>query len=70
MANFLRALRVKILAARFDFASVARGREGTVIKFRDRKKAEEFRKRDPHAVRIMDGETILVVDRAVEELLK
>ncbi|HLF94792.1 MAG TPA: transcription-repair coupling factor [Planctomycetota bacterium] len=70
VANFLRALRVKILAARFDFASVARGREGTVIKFRDRKKAEEFRKRDPHAVRIMDGETILVVDRAVEELLK
>src|SRR5439155_10644051 len=58
VVHFIEALRVKILAARWNFASVARGREGIVIKFRDRKKAEDFRKRDPHAVRIMDGETI------------
>ena len=61
---------VKILAARLNFASVARGREGIVIKFRDRKKAEELRSRDPRAVRIVDGETILVVDGLLEALLK
>jgi hypothetical protein len=65
----VRTLRIRILAARWGFASVAKGREGIVIKFRDRKKAEELRKRDPRAVRIMDGETILVVDRDPAELL-
>ncbi len=67
--GFVRTLRIRILAARWGFASVAKGREGIVIKFRDRKKAEELRKRDPRAVRIMDGETILVVDRDPAELL-
>ena len=68
--NFIRALRIKILSARWNLASVARGREGIVIKFRDRKKAETLRKRDPQSVRIMDGETLLIVGRDPEELLK
>jgi transcription-repair coupling factor (superfamily II helicase) len=68
--NVLQALRVKILAAAWNFASVARGREGIVVKFRDRRKAEELRARDPHGVRILDGETILLVDRDPVDLLK
>jgi transcription-repair coupling factor (superfamily II helicase) len=68
--NFVRALRIRILAARWSFASVAKGREGMVIKFRDRRKAEELRKRDPRTVRILDGETLLIVDGDPADLLE
>src|SRR5262245_14188247 len=67
--NFFRALRIRIRAARWEFTSVARGRDGVVIQYRDRKKAEEFRRRDPASIRIVDGETVLVVGRDVADLL-
>jgi len=70
VGNFLEAVRVKIRAARWDFSSVARGDDGIVIKVRDGKKAEEFRRRDPAHVRRVDAETLLVVGRDVAELLK
>jgi hypothetical protein len=41
-----------------------------IAKYRDRKKAEELKKRDPHAVRIMDDETILIVGRDILDLIK
>ncbi len=62
VANFIAALRVKIRASRWDFASVARGKDGIVVKYRDRKKAEELRRRDPRRVRLVDDETLLLVD--------
>jgi transcription-repair coupling factor (superfamily II helicase) len=67
---FLRTMRLKLRAAAFDLASVSPGKEGMIAKYRDRKKAEELKKRDPHAVRIMDDETILIVGRDVLDLLK
>jgi transcription-repair coupling factor (superfamily II helicase) len=69
VAGFLRAMRIKIRAARWDLASVATGREGIVAKYRDREKAEQLRRRDPQAVRIMDGETLLIVGRDPADLL-
>jgi transcription-repair coupling factor (superfamily II helicase) len=68
--GFIRTMRVKIRAAVFDLASVSPGKEGMIAKYRDRKKAEELRKRDPNAVRIMDDETILFVGRDVVDLLQ
>ena len=68
--NFIRVMRIKIRAAAWDLSSVSKGREGMILKFRDRKKAEALRKRDPAHVRIMDDDTILVVDRDVAEVLK
>jgi transcription-repair coupling factor (superfamily II helicase) len=68
--GFIRTMRVKIRAAAFDLASVSPGKEGMISKYRDRKKAEELRKRDPNAIRIMDDETILFVGRDVLELLQ
>jgi transcription-repair coupling factor (superfamily II helicase) len=70
VAGFLRTMRVKLRAAAFDLASVSPGKEGVIVKYRDRKKAEEFTKRDPQAIRIMDDETILIVGRDVLDLLK
>ncbi len=70
VANFLAAMRLKLRAARWGFASVARGDEGIVVKYRDREKAEEFRRRDPRHVRRVDDETLLVVDRDPAELMK
>jgi transcription-repair coupling factor (superfamily II helicase) len=67
--HFLQTMRVKIRAAHWDLASVAVGHEGIVLKYRDRKKAEKLRARDPKGIRIMDEETILVVDRDVAEVL-
>jgi len=69
LSNFVRTMRVRIRAGRWGLASVAIGRDGVVLKYRDRKKAEKLRARDPRAIRIMDGETILVVGRDVEEVL-
>jgi transcription-repair coupling factor (superfamily II helicase) len=69
VSNFIRTMRVRIRAAKWDLASVAVGKEGIVLKYRDRKKAEKLRARDPGAIRIMDEETILVVDRDVAEIL-
>jgi transcription-repair coupling factor (superfamily II helicase) len=60
--NFLRSVRVKLRAARWDLASLARGREGLVAKYRDRRKAEALRRRRPEAVRLLDEETLLIVD--------
>ncbi len=68
--NFIRTMRVRIRAARWSLASLAPGREGLVAKYRDRKKAEELRKRDPKAVRILDEETILIVGREPDDLLR
>jgi transcription-repair coupling factor (superfamily II helicase) len=70
VANFVEAMRVKLRAARWDIASVARGDEGIVLRCRDRKKAEELRRRDPRHVRRVDEETLLVVDRDAAELMK
>ncbi len=67
--NFVAAIRLKIRAAKWGFVSVARGREGIVIKFLDRRKAEEFRRKDPRSVRLLDDETLLVVGRDPAELL-
>jgi transcription-repair coupling factor (superfamily II helicase) len=69
LAGFIRTMRVRIRASRWEIASLAPGREGLVAKYRDRKKAEELRKRDPKAVRILDEETILIVGREPDELL-
>jgi transcription-repair coupling factor (superfamily II helicase) len=69
VSNLIQTLRLRIRAARWDLASVARGREGIVAKFRDRKKAEELHRRHPQAIRIMDGETLLIVDGDLERLL-
>ncbi|HYE99079.1 MAG TPA: helicase-related protein, partial [Planctomycetota bacterium] len=66
---FIRALRVKIRAAAWDLASVSKGRDGMVLKYRDAKKADALRRRDPARVRIMDEETILVVERDVLDAL-
>jgi hypothetical protein len=63
-------MRVKIRAARWGLASVSPGKEGVIVKYRDRKKAEELRRRDPGAVRIMDDETILFVGKTPLELLR
>jgi transcription-repair coupling factor (superfamily II helicase) len=68
--GFIRTMRVKIRAARWGLASVSPGKEGVIVKYRDRKKAEELRTRDPGAVRIMDEETILFVGKGPLELLK
>ncbi|MBV8881268.1 MAG: transcription-repair coupling factor, partial [Planctomycetaceae bacterium] len=68
--GFIRTMRVKLRAARWDLASVSPGKEGMIAKYRDRKKAEELRKRDPEAIRIMDAETILFVGRDVADLLQ
>jgi len=61
---------VKLRAAAFDLAAVSPGKESTIVKYRNRKKAEELKKRDSHAVRIMDDETILFVGEDVLELLQ
>jgi transcription-repair coupling factor (superfamily II helicase) len=66
--NFVETLRLRMRAARWGFASVARGREGIVVKFRDARKAEELRRRDPRAVRRLDDETLLIVGRDAAEL--
>jgi hypothetical protein len=63
-------MRMKIRASPWDLASVSPGKEGMIAKYRDRKKAEELRKRDPRAVRIMDEETILFVGENVLTLLR
>jgi transcription-repair coupling factor (superfamily II helicase) len=68
--NFIRTMRVKIRAASWDLASVAPGKEGMIAKYRDPKKAEDLRKRDPDAIRIVDAETILFVGKPVMDLLK
>jgi len=68
--GFIRTMRVKIRAAAFNLASVSPGKEGIIVKYRDRKKAEDLKKRDSHAVRIMDEETILIVGRDVLDLMK
>ncbi len=68
--NFVETMRVKVRAAPWDFLSVARGRDGIVIEYRDRKKAEEFRTRDPRVVRIMDEKTVIVVGGDFAALLK
>jgi len=68
--GFLRTMRMKVRAAQWDLASVSPGKEGIIAKYRDRKKAEELRQRDPNAVRIMDSETMLLVGTDVLELLK
>ena len=67
--NFVRTMRVKIRAAAWNLSSVSKGREGIVLKYRDRKPAEALRKRDPEHVRIMDEDTILVVGRDVADVL-
>ncbi len=67
--NFLASIRVKLRAARWDLASLARGREGWVAKYRDRRKAEALRRRRPEAVRLLDEETLLIVDGNPAELL-
>ncbi len=67
--NFVRTMRVKIRAAAWNLSSVSKGREGMILKYRDRKKAEALRKRDPEHVRIMDEDTILVVGRDVADVL-
>src|SRR5579862_8376200 len=66
--GFIRTMRAKIRAAAWDLASVSPGKEGMIAKYRDRKKAEELKKRNPEAVRIVDAETILFVDRPVLDL--
>jgi hypothetical protein len=63
-------MRVKIRAAYWDFAAVSPGKEGMIAKYRDRKKAEDLRKRHPDAVRIVDAETILFVGRPVIDVLQ
>jgi hypothetical protein len=63
-------MRMKLRAAPWGLASISPGKEGMIAKYRDRKKAEELRKRDPQAVRIMDDETILFVGENVLELLR
>src|SRR4029434_10083531 len=68
--GFLRTMRVKLRAADSALAAVSPGKEATIVKYRNRKKAEELKKRDSHAVRIMDDETILIVGRDVLDLLK
>jgi len=68
--GFIRTMRVKLRAARWDLASVSPGKEGIIAKYRDRKKAEELKKRNPEAVRILDAETILFVGKDVPELLR
>ncbi len=70
VADLLAALRVKVGAARWGFASVARGSEGIVVKFRDRRSAEELRRRDPRRVRLLDDETLLLVGLDPAELMK
>lgn len=67
--NFLAAIRVKLRAARWDLASLARGRDGLVAKYRDRRKAEALRRRRPDAVRLVDGETLLIVNGDPAEIL-
>jgi len=68
--NFILTMRVKIRAAHWDFASVSPGKEGLIAKYRDRKRAEDLKKRHPDAVRIVDAETILFVGKPVIEVLK
>jgi hypothetical protein len=45
-------------------------RPAQIAKYRDRKKAEDLKKRHPDAVRIVDDETILFVGKPVIEVLK
>ena len=68
--GFIRTMRMKLRAAPWGLASISPGKEGMIAKYRDRKKAEELRRRDPRAVRIMDEETILLVGENVVELLR
>jgi transcription-repair coupling factor (superfamily II helicase) len=68
--GFLRTMRVKIRAAQWDLASVSPGKEGMIAKYRDRRKAEELRKRDPRSVRVVDGETLLFVGVNLLDLLR
>jgi transcription-repair coupling factor (superfamily II helicase) len=67
--TFIRVMRIKLRAAPWDLSSISHGREGMILKFRDRKKAEALRKKDPSHVRIMDENTILVVGRDVADVL-
>jgi transcription-repair coupling factor (superfamily II helicase) len=69
LVNFIDALRVKLRAAKWDFASVALGREGIVVGYRDRAKAEALRRRDPRHVRILDANFLLIVDRDPGEVM-
>jgi transcription-repair coupling factor (superfamily II helicase) len=69
VVNFFRAMRVKLRAAAWDLSSVARGAEGMVLKYRDAKKAEQLRARDPKSVRLLDADTLLVVNRPIEDVL-
>lgn len=68
--NFIRTMRVRIRGGAWDLSSVSKGVEGMILKYRDRKKAEALRKRDPAHVRIMDEDTILVVGRDVADVLR
>jgi transcription-repair coupling factor (superfamily II helicase) len=68
--NFLEAMRVKIRAARWGFASVARGDEGLVIQARDPEKAEEFRRLHPRRVRRVGDGSLLVVGDDPADILK
>jgi transcription-repair coupling factor (superfamily II helicase) len=68
--GFIRTMRVKLRAAHWDLASVSPGKEGLIAKYRDRKKAEALRNLHPGAVRIVDSETILFVDKPVIDVLK
>jgi transcription-repair coupling factor (superfamily II helicase) len=68
--GFIRTMRVKIRAAYWDFASVSPGKEGMIAKYRDRKRAEDLKKRHPDAVRIVDAETILFVGKPVLDVLQ
>jgi len=70
VADLLETFRVRIRAARWKFASVARGREGFVVQYRDRDRAEELRRRDPRRVRLVDGETLLLVGPGALGLLE
>jgi len=70
LEGFVRTMRMKIRASAWDLASVSPGKEGMIAKYRDRKKADELRKRDPNGVRIMDDETILFVGVDLLELLR
>ena len=68
--RFFRTMLARILAARWNFSSLAKGHGGIVVKYRDRKLAETFRRRDPKAVRIVDDGSILIVGRDPVELMQ
>ncbi len=70
--NLLAIQTIKILLGKRALQSLTDAKEGFMVKFRDAKAAEAFRRSKPQRVRIVDASTLVIVRRSgtLEEIIE